>query len=91
MMVQACYSALSRQFAYNEISFMIIRLLQAFEDIIWDPEASPQSLPPSEWAKSDNLRKREEKLWFRSHLTMYAKVSRRLQSKSIGLFIRLSS
>ena len=60
---------------------MIIRLLQAFEDIIWDPEASPQSLPPPEWAMSDNPRKREEKLWFRSHLTMYAKVSRQPQSK----------
>ena len=54
---------------------MIIRILQAFEDIIWDPEASPQSLPPPEWAKSDNLRKREEKIRFRSHFTMYANVS----------------
>ena len=45
---------------------MIIRLLQAFEDIVWDPEASPQSLPPPEWAESDNLRKREEKVWIRS-------------------------
>ena len=58
---------------------MIIRLLQAFGDIIWDPEASPDAVPPSEWAKSDNLRKREEKVWFRSHLTMYAKVSNRLK------------
>jgi hypothetical protein len=54
---------------------MIIRILQAFEDIVWDPEASPQSVPPPEWAESDNLRKREEKVWLRSHLTMYAKVS----------------
>jgi hypothetical protein len=76
MTVQVDYSTLGHQFAYNEISFMIIRLLQAFQDIIWDPEASPRSLPPPEWAKSDNLRKREEKMWFRSHLTMYAKVSK---------------
>jgi len=64
---------LGQQFAYNEISFMIIRLLQAFEDIVWDPEASPESLPPPEWAKSHDLRKREDKLWLRSHLTVYAK------------------
>jgi len=54
---------------------MIIRMLQAFEDIVWDPEASPQSIPPPEWAESKNLRKREEKVLPRSHLTMYAKVS----------------
>ena len=63
---------------------MIIRLLQAFEDIIWDPDASPQSLPPPEWAQSDNLRKREEKVWLRAHLTMYAKVSGQLQSTPAG-------
>ena len=63
---------------------MIIRILQAFEDIIWDPEASPQSLPPPEWAKSDNLRKREEKIRFRSHFTMYANVSDQLRSTSTG-------
>jgi len=63
---------------------MIIRLLQAFGDIIWDPEASPQSLPPPEWAKSDNLRKREEKTWLRSHLTMYAKVSGQPRSTPAG-------
>ena len=59
---------------------MMIRLLQAFKQITWDPEASPQSLPPPEWATSDNLRKREEKLRPRSHLTLYAKVS--IQSSS---------
>ena len=54
---------------------MIIRLLQAFEDIVWDPEASPQSLPPPQWAKSANLRTREEKVWLRAHFTMYAKAN----------------
>ena len=63
---------------------MIIRILQAFEDIIWDPEASPQSLPPPEWAKSDNLRKREEKVWFRSHFTRYAKVSDISNRRQLG-------
>jgi hypothetical protein len=69
---------------------MIIRLLQAFEDIVWDPKASPQSLPPSEWVESDNLRKREEKVWFRSHLTTYAKVSGRRQSTSAGPYFDVS-
>lgn len=57
---------------------MMVRILQAFEDITWDREASPESVPPPEWAESDNLRKREEKVWPLSHLTMYAKVSDRL-------------
>ena len=57
---------------------MMIRMLQAFEDIVWDPEASPQSLPPPEWALSENLRMREEKAWFRSHFMVYIKVSDRL-------------
>jgi len=65
---------------------MIIRMLQAFEDILWDPEASPQSVPLSEWAESDNLRKREEKVWLRSHLTMYAKVSGQLLSTPVESF-----
>jgi len=54
---------------------MIIRILQTFEDIVWDPEASPQSVPPPVGAKSDNLRQREEKVRLSSHLTTYAKVS----------------
>jgi hypothetical protein len=66
---------------------MIIRLLQAFEDIVWDPEASPQSLPPPEWAESDNLRKREEKVRLRSHLTMYAKVSDRILKTNRTTFL----
>ena len=68
------------------MSFMMIRMLQAFEDIVWDPEASPQSVPPSEWAESDNLRKREEKVWLRSHLTMYAKVSGQRSYTAVELF-----
>ena len=63
---------------------MIIRILQAFEGIVWDPEASPQSIPPPEWANSENLRKREEKVWFRSHLTMYAKASDQLRLATVG-------
>jgi hypothetical protein len=63
---------------------MIVRLLQTFEDIVWDPEASPKSVPPPEWAESDNLRKREEKVWLRAHLTMYAEVSDQLRLTQIG-------
>ena len=63
---------------------MTIRILQTFEDIVWDPEASPQSVPPPEWAESDNLRKREEKVRLRSHLTMYAKVSNQLRLTPAG-------
>ena len=57
-LVQVATNLGGRRFVY-EISFMIIRILQAFEDIIWDPEASPQSLPPPQWATSENLRQGE--------------------------------
>ena len=65
---------------------MMIRILQAFEDIVWDPEASPQSLPPPEWAKSENLRKREEKVRPGNHLTMYAKVGDRVRLAPAGRY-----
>jgi hypothetical protein len=71
---------MNRQFAYNEISLMLIRLLQAFSEITLDPEANPASKPPASWAAGKG-RIAQEKIWIRSHLTMYANVS--LQSSSV--------
>lgn len=53
---------------------MVIRLLQAFSEITWAPEACPSAVPPAEWAAGEG-RKATEKVWLKNHLTMYAHVS----------------
>ncbi|KAF8342228.1 cytochrome P450 monooxygenase pc-3 [Cantharellus anzutake] len=68
---------LGQQFAYNEASFMIIRLLQTFSTIQLTPEAQPNgSLPRYDhWAQRPailNRRHIKEKIWPRSHVTLYA-------------------
>ena len=54
---------------------MIIRLLQSFSEISWDPEACPDAVPPAAWAISGDPRKENQKAWLKSHLTLYAHVS----------------
>jgi cytochrome P450 len=62
---------LGQQFAYNEISFFLVRLLQNFHQITLAPDAQPAtSLPPKGWAKSAGFSE-DEKVWPKSHLTMY--------------------
>ncbi|EMD30996.1 hypothetical protein CERSUDRAFT_120204 [Gelatoporia subvermispora B] len=42
---------LGQQFAYNEISYLIVRLLQAFDDIEFASDAQPAAArPPASWA-----------------------------------------
>ncbi|KAF9530977.1 cytochrome P450 [Crepidotus variabilis] len=66
---------LGQQFAYNEASFFLVRLLQEFQSISLVPEAIPlASRPPREWAETDKKAgaTRREKIWVKSHFTMYA-------------------
>ncbi|KAL4245150.1 cytochrome P450 family protein [Abortiporus biennis] len=63
---------LGQQFAYNEASFMIIRLLQRFASFTLCTEANPESIPVAGWAES-RISDGSDKLWFKAHLTMYAK------------------
>ncbi|KAG6898455.1 hypothetical protein C0993_006789 [Termitomyces sp. T159_Od127] len=66
---------LGQQFAYNEISFMLIRFMQQFTSVSLDEAASPpQAKPPAHWAEGVG-RKAIEKVYLKSHLTMYARVS----------------
>ena len=71
---------LGQQFAYNEASFMLVRLLQAFDHIELAPDAQPAgSVPPDEWREEAEAggrgdRKAVERVWVKSHLTIYAKV-----------------
>ncbi|KAA1472049.1 cytochrome P450 [Dentipellis sp. KUC8613] len=54
---------LGQQFAYNEVSFFIVRLLQAFDSISLALDAQP----PSSLAPWSN----KEKIKFKTHLTLY--------------------
>ncbi|KAG8215368.1 cytochrome P450 [Butyriboletus roseoflavus] len=65
---------LGQQFAYNEMSFMLIRLLQNFSSITLSPESQdPSCRPPAAWAHGEG-RQTIEQFHPRSHLTLYAKV-----------------
>ncbi|EPT04095.1 hypothetical protein FOMPIDRAFT_1022169 [Fomitopsis schrenkii] len=62
---------LGQQFAYNEMSFFLIKLLQRFSAMELAPEAAPPgSLPPKEWANAPG-RKAKERFRPKSHLTLY--------------------
>jgi cytochrome P450 len=60
---------LGQQFAYNEMSFMVIRLMQNFFAITLSPE--PAMCPPAWWAEKDG-RQAIERFRPRNHLTLYA-------------------
>ncbi|KDQ19556.1 hypothetical protein BOTBODRAFT_636486 [Botryobasidium botryosum FD-172 SS1] len=63
---------LGQQFAYNEVSFFLIRLLQKFDRINLAPEAQPPaSLPPPSWANGSG-RRPVERVCPKTHLTLYA-------------------
>ncbi|KAG1790441.1 cytochrome P450 [Suillus plorans] len=60
---------LGQQFAYNEMSFMVIRLLQNFSAITLSPE--PAMRPPAWWAEKGG-RQAIEQFRPRNHLTLYS-------------------
>jgi len=64
---------LGQQYAYNEISFMLVRLLQNFSSISLELDAFPPgTLPPDDFKLSPG-RKGVEKVWPKSTLTLYVK------------------
>jgi len=61
-----------QQFAYDEVSFMIIRLLQHFSTMELSPEShAPGTLPPDAW-KTCPGRKASERFFPKVYLTMFA-------------------
>lgn len=58
---------LGQQFAYDEMSFMLIRL-QSFSSVI--PHPAAQHLP-TDWAQTEG-RKSREQFWSKIHLPIYA-------------------
>ncbi|KAF8306199.1 cytochrome P450 [Clavulina sp. PMI_390] len=67
---------LGQQFAYNEASFMLVRLLQTFSSVTLRPDAQPNGSLPNVSGKWDMSPEREsrnavEKIWPRTHLTLF--------------------
>ncbi|THV02579.1 cytochrome P450 monooxygenase CYP63 [Dendrothele bispora CBS 962.96] len=64
---------LGQNYAYNEASYFLVRLLQEYDTFTLAPEAQPLgSLPPSEW-KSGKGRQVEERIWPGAALTLFVK------------------
>ncbi|KAF8155632.1 cytochrome P450 [Crassisporium funariophilum] len=61
---------LGQQFAYDEASFFLVRLLQRFEKFTLDKAENVP--PPADWARSEG-RKGGEKVWLAAYLTMSVK------------------
>ncbi|PSR74782.1 hypothetical protein PHLCEN_2v9579, partial [Hermanssonia centrifuga] len=62
---------LGQQFAYNEVSFMLIRLVQQFSSILLvQKEANPEKMPPPGWAESKGSNGKDQ-VRIRAHLTMF--------------------
>ncbi|KAH8106029.1 cytochrom P450 [Cristinia sonorae] len=66
---------LGQQFAYNEMSFFLVKLLQNVSDMSLQLDCQdPKTLPPKDWANFPG-RKGVEKVLPKSHLTAYVEVS----------------
>ncbi|KAL5522174.1 hypothetical protein ACEPAF_2031 [Sanghuangporus sanghuang] len=64
---------LGQNFAYNEASFFLVRLLQQFDTFTLAPEFQPEgSLPPTSW-KTKQGRQAIERCWPAAALTLYVK------------------
>lgn len=64
---------LGQSYAYNELTYFLIRLLQQFSSFSLAPEYQPEgSLPPPEW-KERKGRQAIEKVWPSHALTLYIK------------------
>ncbi|THU82991.1 cytochrome P450 monooxygenase pc-3 [Dendrothele bispora CBS 962.96] len=72
---------LGQQFAYNESSYFLIKLLQKFDDFSLALDVQP-SQPPSEWKPEPGTTKGRDKVTLFSHLTMSVKD---------GLWIRMNN
>ncbi|KAF5374195.1 hypothetical protein D9758_004628 [Tetrapyrgos nigripes] len=72
---------LGQQFAYNEASFFLVKLIQKFTDFSLALDVQP-SQPPKEWVPQPGTTKGRDKVMLTSHLTM---------SVRGGLWVRMKS
>ena len=75
---------LGQQFAYNEASTVIARIVQAFKSIRLDMDSNPGAKPPTSWAMG-NGRKVIEKIWVAAHMTAYARGGVWVKMEEAGL------
>ncbi|KAJ7575281.1 cytochrome P450 [Mycena floridula] len=66
-------NCIGQQLALNEISFLLVRLLQSFKTIALDNTCTNLADRPPEHWRTSNTFKKGEKVWPRSNLTMYIK------------------
>lgn len=66
---------IGQNYAYNEMSYFLVRLLQQFDRFSLSQEYQPQeSLPPPEWkSPGRNGRQTFEKVWPAAAMTLYVK------------------
>jgi len=75
---------LMRQFAYNEVSFFVIRLLQRFSSFSLALDAQvPDLLPPAQWIGKQGPQGRD-KIRLGVHLTMYVRGGLWVRMKDTG-------
>ncbi|KAF9484616.1 cytochrome P450 monooxygenase CYP63 [Pholiota conissans] len=64
---------LGQNYAYNETSYFLVRLLQQFDRFTLAPEVQPEgSLPPAVW-RNRKGRQAYEKIWPSAAMTLYVK------------------
>ncbi|KAF7344028.1 hypothetical protein MVEN_01692300 [Mycena venus] len=76
---------LGQQFAYNEASFFLVRLLQSFSAFALAPDAQPESTRPPESWKACTGTQATEKIMLGRHLTMYTKGGLWVRMKEVGV------
>ncbi|KAK0217130.1 cytochrome P450 [Armillaria fumosa] len=65
---------LGQQFAYNEASYYLIRLLQNFSSFSLARDAQPtEGIPPASWTPTPGTTKGRDKIMFGITITIYAK------------------
>ncbi|TDL29910.1 cytochrome P450 [Rickenella mellea] len=68
---------LGREFAYNQISFALIRFFQTFDPTTIILKQPPSAQPPAAWKSAENVArgkaKAYEDIWPQSHFTLYVK------------------
>ncbi|KAA1473301.1 cytochrome P450 monooxygenase CYP63 [Dentipellis sp. KUC8613] len=64
---------IGQNYAYNQASFFLVRLLQRFDGVRLAPDAQPrESLPPAEW-KTGRGRQCVEQIWPAAAMTLFVK------------------
>jgi hypothetical protein len=66
---------MGQNFAINEASYLLVRILQQYDTFTLASEAqAPDSLPPAEWRLNGTGRAKYEKVWPAAAMTLFIKV-----------------